>query len=67
MIIFLLIFIGLLFFNKQIDIKYKTIIIVLISLLYFKNKKKEEFDILEMDFESSIFRIHSLSITKEPY
>ena len=70
MIIFLLIFIGLLFFNKQIDIKYKTIIIVLISFLYFKNKKKEEFDILEMDFESSIFRIHSQNINfnwLEPY
>lgn len=70
MIIFLLIFIGLLFFNKQIDNKYKIILIVLVSFLYFKHKKREEFDILSMDFESSIFRIHAQNINfnwLEPY
>ena len=70
MILFLLIFLALLFINKQIDIKYKIILTILVSFLYYKHKKKEKFDILNMDFESSIFRIHAQNINfnwLEPY
>lgn len=70
MIISLLIFIGLLLINKHVDLKYKIIITLLILFLYLKNNKKETFNILDMDFESSIFRIHAQNVNfnwLEPY
>ena len=70
MIIFLLIFLALIFQSKDIEMKYKIIIALGITFLYTKKFKKEKFDILNMDFESSIFRIHSQNINfnwLEPY
>jgi len=66
----IIVIVLIIFLYSKIDLKYKILLIssILIGNLLLKNKEK--FDILNMDFESSIIRIHSQNIKYnwiEPY
>ena len=58
----------ILFLKKRININ--TLLILSLLLIYINKKKKETFDLVNLDFESSILRIHSQNVKfnwKEPY
>ena len=68
----LILILIILFFNKKISIKKEYIIYIgyLLFIILLLQRKKEKFDVLDMDFESSIFRIHSQNVKFnwiEPY